>query len=288
MCSEGFFIFKLWEERKKHGQRKEKLMTPGPTPIPWRVQQALNKPMIGHRSQEFTELFNQTAPRLKPIFGTQEEVYLVTGSGTSGLEMAVVNVLSPGDEILVVVSGAFGDRFAKICELCGFITHRLDVEWGNACEPDTLKAKLAEFPKVKAVAVTYCETSTGVLHPVAELVKSVKEHSDALFIVDGVSCIAGVESRMDEWNVDILVTGSQKAFMLPPGLAFISASKRAWRVIEQNETRSFYFDLKAYKDSYAKKMTPYTPAVSLIHGLVEVCDLIEEEGWQEVINAMKC
>jgi len=192
--------------------------------------------------------------------------------------------MSSGEEILVVVSGAFGDRFAKICERYGFLTHRLEVEWGEACIPEVLKEKLRMHPKVKAVAVTYCETSTGVLHPIAELSRIVKEHSDALFIVDGVSCLGGVEAKKDDWEIDILVTGSQKALMLPPGLAFVSVGKRAWQAIDQNETNAFYLDLKAYRDSYAKEMTPYTPAVSLIQGLAEVCEMIEEEGLHEVIQ----
>jgi aspartate aminotransferase-like enzyme len=260
------------------------LRTPGPTPVPLRVQQAMAQPMLGHRSGEFSELFHETAQRLKPIFGTEQDVFIVTGSGTSVLEMAVVNTIEPGDEVVVVVTGAFGDRFAAICERYGADTHRLDIEWGQACTEDVLAEYLQRYPDVKAVFATYCETSTGVLNPVDRFADVVRSYSEALFIVDGVSCIGGVPAKMDEWGIDILVTGSQKALMLPPGLAFISASERAWNVIEHNQTPSFYLNLPAYRDQYKKKMTPYTPAVSLIFGLAEVCSMLEEEGLQEVVK----
>ncbi|HEX6923490.1 MAG TPA: alanine--glyoxylate aminotransferase family protein [Bacillales bacterium] len=265
------------------------LRTPGPTPVPERVQAAMSKPMIGHRSEEFPELF-RTAERLKPIFGTKQDVFILSSSGTSALEAAVVNTVSPGEEVTVVVAGAFGDRFASICERFGAVTHRLDVPWGEACSREALAEHIRQHPDVKAVFVTYCETSTGVINPVAELAKTVRENSEALFIVDGVSCIGGVPAEMDAWGIDILVTGSQKAMMLPPGLAFVSVSERAWEVIEQNAAPSFYLDLRAYRDSYAKGMTPYTPAISLINGLSEVCSIIEEEGFENVIlrhEAMK-
>jgi aspartate aminotransferase-like enzyme len=265
-------------------REKEILRTPGPTPVPGRVQAAMNQPMIGHRSKEFAELFRNTAERLKPIFGTKQEVYIVTGSGTSVLEAAAVNTVSPGEEVVVVVAGAFGDRFAAICERYGAVTHRLDVPWGAACNPQDLAELLQQHPNVKAVFVTYCETSTGVVNPIGQLAKTVKENSEALIIVDGVSCIGGVEAKMDEWGIDILVTGSQKAMMLPPGLGFVSVSERAWDVIEQNGAPSFYLNLPAYRDSYETGMTPYTPALSLIYGLQEVCNIIEEEGFEQVVR----
>ncbi|HEU5141003.1 MAG TPA: alanine--glyoxylate aminotransferase family protein [Bacillales bacterium] len=264
-------------------KEREILRTPGPTPVPDRVLAAMSQPMIGHRSEEFPKLF-KTAERLKPIFGTKQDVFILSSSGTSALEAAAVNTISPGDEVIVVVAGAFGDRFASICERYGAVTHRLDVPWGEACSQEALSENLKKHPNVKAVFVTYCETSTGVVNPIAELSGVVREQSDALFIVDGVSCIGGVPAKMDKWGIDILVTGSQKAMMLPPGLAFISVSERAWKVIERNEAPSFYLSLPAYRDSYTKGMTPYTPAISLINGLTEVCSIIEEEGLENVIR----
>ncbi|NGQ94619.1 alanine--glyoxylate aminotransferase family protein [Brevibacillus sp. SYP-B805] len=260
------------------------LRIPGPTPIPPRVQQAMARPMIGHRSGQFSELFARTAERLKPIFGTKQDVYILAGSGTSALELSVVNVLASGDEAVVLVSGAFGERFAKICERYGIIVHRLQVTWGEPVTPELLAPYLAERPQVKAVFATYCETSTGVLNPIRELAQVVREKSDALFIVDGVSCVGAVPCEMDEWGIDILVTGSQKAFMLPTGLAFVAVSERAWKVIDSRTPLAFYLDLKAYRKSFADRTTPYTPAVSLVFGLEEVCAMIEEEGLANIIR----
>jgi aspartate aminotransferase-like enzyme len=260
------------------------LRIPGPTPIPPRVQQAMNQPMIGHRSGQFSELFARTAKRLKPYFGTSQDVFILAGSGTSALEMSVVNTLQPGEEAVILVSGAFGERFAKICERYGVIAHRLEVPWGKAVTPDLLQAFLSDKPQVKAVFATYCETSTGVLNPLRELAQVVRQHSDALFIVDAVSCLGAVACEMDAWGVDIVVTGSQKAFMLPTGLAFLAASERAWQVIDQKKPLAFYLDLKAYRKSLAENTTPYTPAVSLVFGLDEVCSMLEEEGLPAIIK----
>ncbi|QQE72810.1 alanine--glyoxylate aminotransferase family protein [Brevibacillus composti] len=260
------------------------LRIPGPTPIPPRVQQAMNQPMIGHRSGQFSELFARTAERLRPYFGTSGDVMILAGSGTSALEMSVVNTLQPGEEAAVLVSGAFGERFAKICERYGIVVHRLDVPWGEAVTPDKLDAFLADKPQVQAVFATYCETSTGVENPIRELAQVVRQKSNALFIVDAVSCLGAVSCEMDAWGVDIVVTGSQKAFMLPTGLAFLAASKRAWDVIDSKKPLAFYLDLKAYRKSLAEKTTPYTPAVSLIFGLDEVCKMLEEEGLAAIIK----
>ncbi len=258
------------------------LRIPGPTPIPPRVQQAMNRPMIGHRSGQFSALLARTAEKLKPIFGTAQDVYIITGSGTSALEMSVVNTVHPGEEVAVLVTGAFGDRFAKICDRYGIKVNRLDVTWGDAVTAETLRPFLKQHPQVKAVFATYCETSTGVLNPIRELARVVREETDALFIVDAVSCLGAVPCEMDAWGVDIVVTGSQKAFMLPTGLAFLAASERAWKVMETVKPLAFYLDLKAYRKSLAEKTTPYTPAVSLVFGLEEVCAMIEEEGLENI------
>lgn len=263
-------------------QEKAQLRIPGPTPIPLRIQQAMAQPMIGHRSQTASQLLQECTAALQTLFGTTSTPLILTGSGTSALEAAVVNTVKPGEEAIVVVTGAFGDRFAKIIKRYGITLHRLDVPWGQSCSPEKLSSFVQAHPQAKAVFLTYCETSTAVLNPIAELAQVVREHSDALVIVDGVSCLGAVPCHMDAWHVDIMVTGSQKALMLPPGLALVAVNDRAWAVIEQQAQPRFYLDLSAYKKSLEQATTPYTPAVSLLFGLRESLAMLKEEGWENV------
>lgn len=258
------------------------LRIPGPSPIPPSVERAMIQPMIGHRGNETAELMQRIKPRLKKVFGTKQDVMIITGSGTSGLETAVVNSVSAGDEVLVIVTGAFGDRFAKICEAYEMKVHRLDVTWGEAVDPEQVKDFLVKHHQIKAVFATYCETSTAVINPIEEISRVVHDHSEALVIVDGVSCVGGIETKMDDWGVDIFVTGAQKAMMLPAGLTFLAVSDRAWKVIEKNEQPRFYLDLLKYRDSLATDSTPFTPGLSLIMGLEQVLTLFEEEGLEKV------
>lgn len=254
------------------------LRIPGPTPIPPSVNRAMMQPMIGHRSEEAKELFQRVKEKVKPVFGTNEDVLILTGSGTSGLEAAVVNTTKAGDDVLVIVTGNFGERFAQICETYELNVHRLEVEWGKAADPEDVKAYLTDNPNIKAVFVTACETSTGVLNPIGDISQAIRETSDALIIVDGVSSVGGAETRMDDWGVDVYVSGSQKALMLPPGLCFLAVSKRAWNVIHANDRPRFYLDLRKYE----KDAAPYTPALSLFRGLDEAMNLIAEEGLEQV------
>ena len=265
---------------------EQSLFTPGPTPIPDRVKHAMNRPMIGHRSKAFPHLLEEVSTRLMPVFGSESPVTLISGSGTAALEAAAANVVEENDEVVVIVTGAFGDRFAQICEAFGASVHRLEVEWGQTCTPDQLEGFLKDLNKnITAVFATYCETSTGVLNPIQALSTIVQTMSDALFIVDGVSCIGAVPIDMPGWGIDILVSGSQKALMLPPGLAFIATSKKARTVMKKAKGKRFYLDLNRYFSSYdSEKSTPFTPAVSLIYGALEVCQMIEEEGLDGVIK----
>ncbi len=254
------------------------LRHPGPTPIPKKVQLAMNHDIISHRSNEFVELYRKTTSRVKPVFGTSQDILLLPSGGTAALEAAAVNTVSPGENVVVITVGAFGDYFVSICEKYGFNVHKLEKEWGEACTAEELSEFLKPLTNLKAVFATYNETSTGILNPIENLAKVVQTETDALFIVDGVSCIGGAPAEMDKWGIDILVTGSQKAMMLPPGLALLSVSERAWKVIEENKTPSYYLNLLSYRDWHAKGMTPNTPAVTLIYGLSAVCDMIDEEG----------
>lgn len=258
------------------------LHTPGPTPIPPSVDRSMSQPMIGHRGEKCKELMQDIAPRLKPVFGTSGDVLVITGSGTSALESAVVNATQPGDEVLVVVAGAFGDRFAQICQTYELNVHRLDVTWGEAVKVDQVTQALQENPDIKAVFVTHCETSTGVMHPVEAVAEKVKEVSEALVIVDGVSSIGGAGLNMDASGIDILVSGSQKAMMLPAGLAFVAVADSAWKVIDENPRPRFYLDLRVYRKQLMAGQTPYTPALSLLFGLQEALRLLEEETLEKV------
>ncbi len=258
------------------------LRIPGPSPIPPSVSRAMAQPMIGHRGQNTYDMLAEIRPKLKRVFGTEQEVLILTASGTAGLEAAVVNAVAPEDEVLVIVSGAFGERFADICRTFNIQTHIVETEWGQAATVTDISAALETNPNIKAVFMTYCETSTGVLNPVKELAAEIRSKSEALIVVDGVSCIGGVETRMDEWGLDIVVSGSQKAFMLPAGLAFIAVSDRAWSKFEANPQPRFYLDLKKHRDNLIKDTTPYTPALSLLFGLQKALELLEEEGLRNV------
>ncbi|HLR69530.1 MAG TPA: alanine--glyoxylate aminotransferase family protein [Virgibacillus sp.] len=260
------------------------LRIPGPSPIPPSIQRAMSQPMIGHRGIETKELLQRIKPKLSPVFGTEQDVLIITGSGTSGLEAAVVNTAQAGDDVLVIVTGAFGDRFAKICESYQLNVHRLDITWGDAVQPEIVKDYLKNNPQIKAVFSTYCETSTGVLNPIREISNVVHENSKALMVVDGVSCVGGVETKMDEWGVDVFVTGSQKAMMLPAGLTFIAVSERAWEVIEENQQPRFYLDLNKYRKSLNEASTPFTPGLSLLFGLEQALALMEKEGLAQVFQ----
>lgn len=254
------------------------LRIPGPTPIPGCVTRAMSKPMIGHRTEEAKQLLIRLKEKIKPVFGTNQDVIILAGSGSAGLEAAIVNITDVGDEVLVLVSGNFGERFAEICEVYGLKAHRIEVEWGKAIDPQEVEAYIQKNPNIKAVFVTSCETSTGVLNPIPEITAAVREHSNALVAVDGVSSVGGVDTQMDAWGVDVLVTGSQKAMMLPPGLCFVAASERAWEVIHENKRPRYFLDLRKYLNNAA----PYTPAVSLLMGLEAALDLIAEEGLENV------
>ncbi|MFD1928405.1 pyridoxal-phosphate-dependent aminotransferase family protein [Sporosarcina siberiensis] len=259
-------------------QDQQILRIPGPSPIPPSVQRAMSQPMIGHRGQETSAMLQTISSKLKKVLGTSQDVLILTGSGTSGLEAAVVNIVQPNEEVLILISGAFGERFAKICDAYSIKTHQIDVEWGQAINPQDVKKYLKDHPEIKTVFSTYCETSTGILNPIKEISEAVHEASEALFVVDGVSCVGGVETKMDDWGIDVMVTGSQKAFMLPAGLAFIAVSEKAWNKIKTNSRPRFYFDLVKYKDNILKDTTPFTPALSLIFGLEQVLNLMEKEG----------
>jgi len=257
---------------------EQNLRIPGPTALPPTVMAAGGRQMINHRGPEFADLMARIVARMRPFFGTESDIVLLTAAGTGALEAAVVNVLSPGDRVLAVTTGAFGERFAAVAGIYGAAVGRLEVEWGRAATPAALRAALLEAPDVRAVLLTHNETSTGVTNPVDELAAVVHEIAPgALVLVDAISALGAVPFEMDAWGLDLVVTGSQKAWMAAPGMAFAAASGRAWAAMETARMPRFYLDLRRHRDSAASGQTPWTPAVAVMYQVDEGLRLMEEE-----------
>ena len=259
---------------------KAALRIPGPTPVPPEVTRAMTHSMIGHRSADFSTLLKSVEDKLRPLFGTSGAVAVIAGTGTGGLEAAIANLVLPGDGVLSVTTGNFGDRFADIAKRAGAELHSLSYEWGTPANPDDVDRFLTENNHVKVVLVTHCETSTGVLNDVKAIAQIVRNH-DAYIVVDAVSSLVGAKLPMDEWNIDLVATGSQKALALPPGLALVGIGERALQRIKERPGRSLYFDLARYAKDLNDNTTPWTPPVSLVYGLLESLKMIEEEGLEK-------
>jgi len=261
------------------------LRIPGPTPVPQDILDAVAHPMVNHRGREFAGVVKRCADRLKDFFLTSQEVMMLSTSGTGGLESSVVNVLSPGDKVLAVSIGAFGDRLATIAETYGAAVTPLTYEWGQAAKPDDVRAALKEDPSLKAVLVTHNETSTGVTNPLAAIAEVVRSSGDnRLLIVDAVSSLGAIPLEMDGWGLDVVATGSQKGWMVPPGLAFVSMSERGWKASESAKMPRFYFDLAKHRDAQAKGQTPFTPTMSIFFGLDVALDRMADEGLESIFT----
>jgi len=257
---------------------KKQLFSPGPTPVPERILLAMAGPVMHHRDPAYEELFQEVREGLQYVFQTKQEVLVLTSSGTGAMEGAVSNTLSPGDEAVVVRGGKFGERWAEICDAYGVKVTPLDVTWGEAVDPAAIEKALDANPSIKAVLVQASETSTGVMHPIKDIAAIVKKRNGTILIVDAISGLGVFELPMDEWGIDVLVSGSQKAFMLPPGLAFVALSEKAWGFVEQSTLPKFYFDLKKEAASSQKSQSQFTPAISLVVGLREALRMFKEEG----------
>ncbi len=257
------------------------LRIPGPTGLPSAVREAGARQMINHRGPEFAAMLGRISSGLRPFFGTANDVLLLSCAGTGGLEAAIVNTLSPGDAVLGVSIGSFGDRFAKIASTYGAQVTKLDVEWGRAADPADLRQALRDGPAggYQAVLLTHNETSTGVMNPVAELAAVIRESSpDSLILVDGVSGLGAVPFEQDAWGIDVVVSGSQKAWMAAPGMAFASLGERAWQAADTARMPRFYLDLRAARKSAASGETPWTPAVAVVFQLDVALGLMADEG----------
>ncbi|HJT63283.1 MAG TPA: alanine--glyoxylate aminotransferase family protein [Candidatus Limnocylindria bacterium] len=258
---------------------EQNLRVPGPTPIPRAVRDAQAQPMINHRGPEFGELLRETTAGLARLIGTDGEVFLLTGSGTGSLEAAVVNVLSPGDRVLGVSIGAFGDRFAKIAEIFGAHVDRVDFEWGEAADPGRVGEYLAAEPPYAAVLLTHNETSTGVANPLRELATTVRAAPGTpLVLVDGISGLGAMPFEMDDWGVDLVVSASQKAFMASPGIAIAAVGARARAAEASARMPRYYWDFREARTWAEKGQTPWTPAVSVLSGLQVGVATLEAEG----------
>jgi aspartate aminotransferase-like enzyme len=255
------------------------LRIPGPTALPPSVREAGARQMINHRGPEFAAMLARITDGTKPFFGTTNDVVVLTCAGSGGLEAAIVNTLSPGDRVLAVSIGSFGDRFAKIAGIYGTDVTKIEVEWGQAADPDAIRDALRANPGYRAVLLTHNETSTGVMNPIRELAAVVREASpDSLILVDSVSGLGAVPFEMDAWGVDVVVTGSQKAWMAAPGLAMIAASERGWAATETAKMPRFYLDVRSHRESATLGQTPFTPAIAVVFQVDEGLRLMLAEG----------
>lgn len=262
--------------------KKYRLMSPGPTPVPEEALLKMADTMIHHRTPQFQAVLKDVNIKIKQIFRTENPVIISASSGSGAMETSVVNLLSKGDTALVIKGGKFGERFAEMCEAYGVGVVSYDVEWGLAADPKVVSKMLKDSPEIKVVYSTLCETSTGVANDI-KAIAAVVGGTDAVLVVDAISGLSADDLRPDEWGVDVVVSGSQKGLMLPPGLGFMSISPKAQKLIESSDLPKFYFDLKPALKAYAKNDTAWTPAVSLIRGLDSVLDIMLKEGLDNVL-----
>jgi len=259
----------------------KQLRVPGPTPCPEEVLQAMGRQMVNHRGPEFAQTLNNVTAKLKQLFQTKNDVFLLSGSGTGGLEAAAVNTMSPGDKVLSVSIGVFGDRFAAISKEFGAEVIPLSFEWGKAADPDAVRKALKSDPAIKTVLVTHNETSTGVTNDLAAISSVVKE-AGKLLVVDAISSLGSIDLPVDKWHCDVTVTGSQKGWMVPPGLTMVSVSQEGWQANQKAKMPRFYWDFAKAKSYLEKGQTPWTPVVSVFFAMEVALDMILKEGMANV------
>ena len=267
---------------------KTLLMIPGPTPVPETVLLDMAKSPMPHRSPEFSAIFDEVNENLKYVFQTKNDVFIFAASGTGAMDAALCNIINAGDKVLSLVIGNFGERWGKIAESHGAIVERITVPYGEVIDPEILRERLAKDinKEIKIVTLTQSETSTGAVNDVKTLCQIIKEHG-ALSVVDGVTSVGAMDIKPDEWGIDVLVSGSQKGFMIPPGLSFLVASEKAFEAHKQCKYPGFYFNWSAYKKNLAQHTTPYTPAVNLVVALHTALKMIRAEGLENVLKRHK-
>jgi len=259
------------------------LLSPGPTPIPDKVLSVAAQPIIHHRSKKFSNILIQVMEDLKYVFQTRQDVFVLSSSGTGAMEAAVVNTLSPGDKVITINGGKFGHRWSDICIAYGLNVREIEIDWGEICSPEYLADVLRSNPGTKAVFSTLCETATGTISDIQGYAKVVAP-SDTILIVDGISGIGAAKCPMDEWKVDVLISGSQKSFMIPPGLSYIAFSDKAWKHVKNSTLPKYYFRANSAKESLGKETTPWTPATSLVIQQQKALEIIREIGLDNLIE----
>jgi len=259
-------------------------MIPGPTPVPEKVLQALSKHPIGHRTKEFQNLVESTTKNLQWLHQTQNDVLTITGSGTAAMEAGIINTLSKGDKVICGENGKFGERWVKVAKEFGLEVIKIDSEWGTPLDPEKFKKVLEEDTQkeIKAVILTHSETSTGVINDLKTISSYIRKHNTALSIIDCVTSIGACNVPVDEWELDIVASGSQKGYMIPPGLSFIAISQKAWEATKKSNLPKFYLNLESYRKSLLSNSNPYTPAVYLVFALDESLKMMREEGLDNI------
>ena len=265
-------------------QDKLTLMIPGPTPVPESVLKAMGRHPIGHRSGEFQAVVQRTTEQLKWLHQTQGDVLVITGSGTAAMEAGIINTLSRGDKVLCGDNGKFGERWVKVARAYGLEVEVIQAEWGQPLDPEAFRLALeADSSKaIRAVILTHSETSTGVINDLETIARHVKAHGTALTIADCVTSLGATDVPMDAWGVDVVASGSQKGYMLPPGLSFVAMGERAWQAYERSDLPKFYLDLGPYRKTAAKNSNPFTPAVNLYFGLEAALEMMQNEGLEAI------
>ena len=263
---------------------KKQLFSPGPTPVPERILLAMAGPIMHHRDPAYEEFFQEVREGLQYVFQTKNEVLVLASSGTGAMEGAVCNTLSRGDEALVVRGGKFGERWGEICEAYGVSFNPIDVPWGKAVDPLVIEKALDAQPAIKAVFIQASETSTGAMHPIKEIADIVKKRDGTILVVDAISGLGVFDLPMDKWGLDVVISGSQKAFMLPPGLGFVALSDKAWSFVKQSNLPKYYFNFEKEAASAKKNQSQFTPAISLVVGLRESLKMFREEGLENVFK----
>ena len=277
-----FEVIECSLEFRKEASLKSYLFAPGPTPVPEKALLKMAEPIVHHREKVFEDIFTEVREGLKYLFETKQEVLILTSSGTGAMEGAVCNLFSPGDRVLVVRAGKFGQRWGELAEAFGLAPVFADFPWGEAADPGRIAEMLQNDSSIRGVLIQASETSTGVMHPIKEIAEITSRREDVVLVVDGITAVGVFELPMDEWGIDVVVTGSQKALMLPPGLSFVALSDKAWKMTETSRLPKYYFDLKKHLTSARKSQTPYTPAISLIVGLNEILTMLKEESLEGV------